>query len=183
MEFERSGRARPCALSLEARPSRRRRAGRQHSIAGAAASTCALCHRGLRGTTLRSSNSERLSMIGYVTPVPMISPAPPSSTMRCSPRSAANGLGIGAFRLVVGRCRGPRARRHQTPRRQGRDARQRRDGRRSPSTLKRRSRRCTTRRSASAGRTRVLRVALGQFYAAYFRDLDGNKLNFFHFPH
>ena len=23
----------------------------------------------------------------------------------------------------------------------------------------------------------------GTFYAAYFRDLDGNKLNFFHFPH
>ena len=22
----------------------------------------------------------------------------------------------------------------------------------------------------------------GTFYAAYFRDLDGNKLNFFHFP-
>ena len=23
----------------------------------------------------------------------------------------------------------------------------------------------------------------GTFYAAYLRDLDGNKLNFFHFPH
>jgi predicted lactoylglutathione lyase len=23
----------------------------------------------------------------------------------------------------------------------------------------------------------------GTFYAAYFRDLDGNKLNVFHFPH
>jgi predicted lactoylglutathione lyase len=26
-------------------------------------------------------------------------------------------------------------------------------------------------------------VRWGTFYAAYFRDLDGNKLNFFHFPH
>jgi len=25
-------------------------------------------------------------------------------------------------------------------------------------------------------------VRWGTFYAAYFRDLDGNKLNFFHFP-
>ena len=26
------------------------------------------------------------------------------------------------------------------------------------------------------------RASLGTFYAAYFRDLDGNKLNVFHFP-
>ena len=77
----------------------------------------------------------------------------------------------------------PVARRHQAVRRQGCDRRQRHDGRDGAST-----------RQAKVDALYKKAIELGAtdegapgprggggFYAAYFRDLDGNKLNCFHF--
>ena len=77
-----------------------------------------------------------------------------------------------------------RRRRHrldQAFRRQTHDGRQRRDGRPGGPRTRPRSTASTSSRCRWAVPTRALpgRAAKADFYAAYFRDLDGNKLNAF----
>ena len=121
-------------------------------------------------------------MIGTSRSARTISLAPPSSTTHCSPRSAANDVwkpigssrgrparqpGIGIIKPYDGKAATPG---------NGAMVAIAVDSQAKVKALYDKAMKLGAKDEGAPG------LRWGTFYAAYFRDLDGNKLNFFHFP-